>query len=98
MQPAGIRHSLESTSVRGGSKTLVAAWAALLLAMGLIACGGGDSSDSTSAGADGQRQTGNAAGETAVKAGDGSESSPAKGKGEGASGDCNEEAALVAKP
>lgn len=43
-------------AVRGGLKTLIAVCVALLLAVGLVACGGGNSSTSTSTRADSQGQ------------------------------------------
>lgn len=49
--------------MRGGSKTLLAALVALVLGMGLVACGGGDDSGSTSTEA--QRQAADAAGNAA---------------------------------
>lgn len=50
--------------MREGSKTLVAAWVALLLAVGLVACGGDDGSDSTSAKAGSQSQASAPGGDT----------------------------------
>jgi hypothetical protein len=67
--------------VRGGSKTLIATCVALLLAVGLVACGGGDSSDSTGAKADGQSQA-NAPSGDASQPGD--EGKPGSGSQEGA--------------
>ena len=43
--------------MRGGSKTLLLALVALLLAMGLVACGGGDSSSSTTEADRGQAES-----------------------------------------
>lgn len=57
--------------MRGGSKTFVAACVALLLALGLVACGG-DSSDSTATKADGQSQASAPSGD-ASQGGDGSQ-------------------------
>jgi hypothetical protein len=95
-QPADIGHSLESTFVRGGSKTLVAACVALLLAMGLIACGGGDSSDSTGGAADDQSQTSSTAGEDTSQGNEG-KSSTGAGKGDGAPSDSSDAADFAPK-
>lgn len=70
--------------MRGGSKTFVAACVALLLAVGLVACGGGDSSDSTSATADSQSQASAPGGDTTQS---GDESSSASGSQEKANSD-----------
>lgn len=60
--------------MRGGTKTLIAACVALLLAVGMIACGGGGSSDSTSTKADSQGQTENASSGDTTQADDGGRS------------------------
>jgi hypothetical protein len=70
--------------VREGLKTLIVACVALLLAAGLIACGGSDSSDSTGTKADGQAQA-NVRTRDATQSGD-AEKSGSEGQGKAGSG------------
>lgn len=66
--------------MREGRKTLIVACVALLLAVGLVACGGGDSSDSTGTKADGQAQVDVPGGEAAQSGGDDKSGSGGQGK------------------
>jgi hypothetical protein len=75
--------------VRRVSKTLVAALVVFLLAVGLAACGGGDSSSSTEADAGSQAQSESTSGGDAAKQGDATgddEGKSGSGGGEGKSG------------
>jgi hypothetical protein len=73
--------------VRGGSKTLAAALAVLLLAVGLAACGGGSDSNSTAAGGSTSAQAGGrSSGEGTTGSGDGNSGSGEEaGSGSGGS-------------
>jgi hypothetical protein len=76
-------------SVRGGSKTLLAAFVALLLVVGLAACGGDDSSSSTAADVGGQaesKSSGGASKQAGTKDGadEGQPGSGGKGASDGA--------------
>jgi hypothetical protein len=68
--------------VRGASKTLLAALVMFLLAVGFAACGGGDSSNSTSAESEGTAQAPNA---DERKSGSGAEGKSESAAGEGKS-------------
>lgn len=92
--------------VRRVSKTLVAALAVLLLALGLAACGGGDDSSSTSAESaaglsEGKSEQGEAkgGGESASEDGDGKASGSADDEGQsGSSGSGSKASDFVPKP
>jgi len=71
--------------VREGPKTLIVACVALLLAVGLVACGGSDSSDSTSTEADSQARADVPSG-AATQSGD-SDKSGSGGQGQAGSDD-----------
>lgn len=72
--------------MRGGSKTLVVALAALLIAVGLAACGGGDSSSSTSEAAKGQSKSSQEASkQDGAKSDEGKSGSESEGQAGGSS-------------
>lgn len=66
--------------MRGGPKTLIAACVALLLAAGLVACGGSDSSDSTSTRVDSHSQANAPSGDIAQGGGGNKSGSGSQGK------------------
>jgi hypothetical protein len=85
--------------VRGGPKTIVAVAAALLLALGVSACGGGDDSGSTAAETQASAQAGSGAGSSQEaskepsegKSGGGDSSSSGSGSEAGANGSGGDE-------
>lgn len=84
--------------MRRVSKTLVAALATLLLALGLVACGGGDSSDSTAAEAGGQGQSESKSSDDASKQGNGKSGSKSGSDGEGQPNGSGSTANFTPKP
>jgi len=76
--------------VRQGSKTLIAALAVLLVALGLAACGGGDDdSGSTAADAGSQGQAESGDGSKQADGSDSGEGKPGSGDGSNGSGDAD---------